>query len=127
MTSENISSNKLSLRGNCLTLIFKTLSIVKLLLLNSVLLKDNYYILILCLSNFLRCFFLIIKNNNLSESLELLTKFLSLFSAFFILLMLCLLMFSLFSSLVSITFLIFLISLFLNLILLVSLLYSLLY
>ena len=114
MTSENMSSDKSSLSTGCLTLFFKTLSTVKLSPSNSVLLKDDYYMLILHLSDFLRHFFLTIKNDNLSESSELLTEFSLLFSAFFILLTACLLTFSLFSSLALILSSVFLISLFLK-------------
>ena len=114
MTSKNISSNKLLLRVSYLTIFFRTLSMIKLLLSNSVLLKDNYYMLILCLSDFLTCFFLTTENDNLSEPSELLVKFLLLFLTFFILLTACSSVFSLFSSLVSTLFSVFLISLFLK-------------
>ena len=109
-----MSSNESSLRVSCLTLFLKTLSMIKLSLSNSVLLKDNNYILILHLSDFLRCFFLTTENSNLSESSELLTEFLLLFSAFFIFSVTYLLVFLLFSSSASILFSVFLISLFLK-------------
>ena len=114
VTSENMSSDESSLSAGCLTLFFRTLSMIKSSLSNSVLLKDNCHMLILCLSDFLRHFFLTIRDDNLSESSELLTEFSSLFSAFFVLLIMCSLTFSLFSSLALILFSVSLISSFLK-------------